>query len=109
MKRETISWTHDRRTIKDKHALLSLGTQITKIYDKEDVGLIDDETWENLIKVLEQKKRKFLTNAKALCRLNSRALLLENCKDNRNESKENALRQFQNCNLNSSIVYKNAM
>jgi nitric oxide synthase oxygenase domain/subunit len=79
MKRETISWTNDKRTIKDKRALVSLGTQITKIYDKEDVGLIDDETWENLIRVLEQKKRKFLTNAKALWRLKSRALWLENC------------------------------
>lgn len=65
MKRETISWTNGKRTIKNKHALESLGTQITKIYDKEDVGLIDDEIWENL-RVLEQKKRKFLTNAKAL-------------------------------------------
>jgi hypothetical protein len=46
---------------------------ITKIYDKEDVDLIDDKTWENL-RVLEQKKRKILENAKALWRLKSRAL-----------------------------------
>jgi hypothetical protein len=52
----------------------------------EYVVLINDETWENL-RVLEQKKRKFLANAKDLWRLKSRALWLENFQDNRNESK----------------------
>jgi hypothetical protein len=63
VKRETISWENDKRQIKEEWALVSLETQITRIYDKEDVNLINEKTWANL-RVLQQKKRKNCANAK---------------------------------------------